>query len=386
MTLPRRPARLPLPAWWIMGLLAVKLIWALGYSYFFFHVHPASSDTWGDFDQSRQLAQLIDTPEDFFSLALPIHGQWADLLHYAFWNNLKENLYILLVLGMNLVTFQNPYADTVLYALLTFTGWVRFIRLLTALYPGRAPGWYCVPFLLPTFLFCCSGLNADGLVFALLGWISWDAYRLFVTRQKVSLVRFVLLCFLLACFKAYLFAFLLTMMVSWWLVYRRGLRPVYGWACLGGLGLVLFALTIPEQVSRQHLYLQLNYNAFLPVAPLEATSSGYLSRLPLAVWTGLFRPAPWETVYARYLFSGLEVWGLWLLWLYGLFRRVHRPFFQDTWLLTVLALWLLIGYTIPIMSAIVRYRALSYPIILAFCLLPLLRPRVPQKPFSQKAL
>ena len=386
MAHPRRPGKLPLPTSWMAGLLAIKLIWAFGYTYLYFHLYPASSDSWGYFDQSRQLAHLIHTPADFFRLALPIHGHWTDIFHYDFWNNLKENLYVLLILGMNLVTGHNPYLDTLLYALLTFTGWVRLIRLLVAYYPGLEPWWYCVPFLLPTFLFCYSGLHSDGLIFTLLGWFAWDAYRLFVLKDKPSLARFLLLCFLLACFKAFLFAFLLTLLVAWWLVYRRGIPIVYGWICLVALDVAVFLLTIPEQVSRQHLYLQLHYTAFLPDPPLEGSLKGYLGRFPRAAWSAFFRPAPWELAQARYIWSGLEVWGLWALWLYGLFRRVRRPFFLDSWLLLTVSLWLLIGYTIPILSAIVRYRALLFPFVLAFCLLPLLISRDGSKRFTQKLL
>ncbi|TDX00655.1 hypothetical protein [Dinghuibacter silviterrae] len=363
--------KLPLPLSWIAGLLAVKLIWALGYTYLYFSLYPKSSDAWGFFDQSRQLAYLIHTPSDFFNLALPFHGPWTDIFHYHFWNNLKQNLFVLILLGMNLVTMHNPFVDTVVYALLTFTGWVRFLRLLTSLYPGLDPWWYCVPFLLPTFLFCYSGLHPDGLVFALLGWIALDAYRLFVEggRDGRAIARLIALILLLAILKAFLVVLLLILAAAWWLFYKKRQN---GWRWLGGLTLLFFMATLPEQVTVQHQYLQLPYGHFLPVLPLSASWSGYVARLPAAAWNAFFRPAPWDMANAFYIPCGLEVWALWAIWTLGRIKRVRTTFYTDSWLFMTLAFWLLIGLTIPILSALIRYRSLMFPFVLAFSLLPLL--------------
>lgn len=381
------PAPLPLPTRWVVGLLGVKLLCALGYAYLYFHLRPATSDVWGYYDQSRQLAGMIHTPADFFNYALPTHGSWSFWMHYNAWNNLKENVYVVLLLVMNLLTGGNVYADTVLFAVLTFTGWLRLIRLFRALYPGRAHVWYALPFLLPTFLFCYSGLHSDGLIFALLGWFAWDAYRLFVSvaphsegdaaplrpaegtaPRRPPVWRFVLICLLFACFKAFFLVLLLLLVLAW------RLRRPYGWLFLTVAGALLLAVTIPEQVSRQQDYLalhELRPESATTAQPLTAGS--YLSHLPGAVWTGLFRPAPWEG--SKYLVSALEVWLLWLLLMYGFTRRVRRSFFEASWAWLTVMFCLLIGYTIPVMGAVIRYRALLFPLVLGLCLLPLVRPR-----------
>src|SRR5271155_5598038 len=122
--------KLPLPAPWMVGLLAIKMTFALGYTYYFFHLHPHISETWGYFAQSRQLAtQLIHSPKDFIDQAFPYMQGWHDMLHYSFWNSLKEALFVMILMAMNLITGHNPYIDTVLYCLLTFTGWISFLRL-----------------------------------------------------------------------------------------------------------------------------------------------------------------------------------------------------------------------------------------------------------------
>jgi hypothetical protein len=388
MAYARRPGKLPLPARWIAGLLLIKLCWALGYSYYFFQLHPHTSDVWDYFAQSRQIVRETHSFRDFVWLAFPTVTHAGDLLHYAFWNDLKNNLYVLLLLLMNLFTWSNPYADTLLFALLTFTGWIRFIRLLQALYPGLKPGWYCAPFLLPTFLFCFSGLHSDGLIFALLGWIAWDAYQVFVldppSPERVW-IRLAVCCFLLACMKAYLFVFLILVLApAWYGVYRRGLRPVYAWALMAGLGVSVFLLTIPEQSARQQAYLSLPYQHFLPEPSLDTSLRGYLLRFPLALWNGFFRPG----LSGPYILSTVETWSLLLLFLYSVAKRVRRSFYENTWLYLTCITWLLVGYTIPILGAVIRYRSLFFPFLLGFCLLPLVSRGNPlrQKGLSQKAL
>src|ERR1700761_5739430 len=59
-------APLPLPTRWVVGLLGVKMLCALGYAYLYFHLRPGTSDVWGYYDQSRQLAAMIHSSADFF--------------------------------------------------------------------------------------------------------------------------------------------------------------------------------------------------------------------------------------------------------------------------------------------------------------------------------
>lgn len=378
MPLPRRPGKLPLPARWIAGLFGLKLIWALGYTYYFFQVSPHSSDVWGYFAQSRQEARLIHSPADFFQYAFPTLDHPGDLLHYAFWNNLKENIYLLLLLGMNLVTFHNPFADTLLFCLLTFTGWIRFIRLLQALYPGLAPGWYCVPFCLPVFLFCYSGLHSDGLIFALLGWIAWDGYRLLPgsgvsTRRTATTLRFGICCILLACLKAYLFIFLVTLCAAWWGAGIYPAKKVYAWVFLLASGAAILLFSVPEQAARQHEYLQANFLAAVTLSPMSPTVKDYFLGFPHALITGWLRPFPWETGSLRYIYAGLELLGVWALCLWGM--RLRRSFFEASWMYLAGVICLLAGYTIPVAGALLRYRALFFPFVIAFSLFPILQRR-----------
>ncbi len=408
----------PLPAVWMTVLLGIKIIVALSQSYLYFKVYPATTDAYGWFDQSRQLAFLVHTPREFYHYALPGADGWSDLFHYNFWNNLKQNILVLILYGMNTITFHNPYTDTLIYSFLTFMGWISLIRLLKGLYP-HSPNWvYCLPFLSPTFLFFYSGLHADGLVFALLAYLAYKIWAwlgrpgadgpgkahsdppivpesrarpsdpptvpeshmtpLHPSASRLNL-GFFLSAALLFCMKPYLILLIAPLVTGWWLVYRKGYPTGKTWWFIFILSLGLFIGSGPEQMAQKQAYLNLHEIHSPPMDPPNPLFHfwSYLAGFPQALWKGIGRPAFWETVYGKYLFCGVESICLWILVVIALLYRPKSQgslyFFEKGWLYFCLLNILLIGYTIPLAGGLVRYRALFYPFILAFSLFPLMR-------------
>ncbi|GEM_PF-5225244 len=352
----------PLPLPWMGGLLGIKVGVALVYAWVFFHLSPHTSDTWGYFDQSRQEAALIHSPGDFWHYSFPHIQHWSELLHYAFWNNLKENVFVLILLGLNFLTGANPYLDSVLFALLTFPGWVAFLRLLKALYPGLRPWLYIIPFLLPTFLFCYSGMHSDGLVFAVLGFICYDMYRR-------AWWRFALGCLILLALKEYMLVFLLPICLGNWMTYGLRIRVRYAWMAMVAAGVTLLLASIPEQAAHLLDFLHRPTKSPYIMTPLTGSVPDYIAHLPRVAVNVFLRP--WAP--ARYLLSGVEIWALVALWVWSRFHRppgTPCPFFGNSLLFYTLIIWLLIGYTCPSLGALIRYRALFFPFIIAYTLLP----------------
>jgi hypothetical protein len=416
--IPAISRKLPLASFWMAALLGIKVFVALCQAYLYFHLYPATSDAWGWFDQSRQLAGLIHDPQAFYRYALPHAEQWTDIFHYNFWNNVKQNIVVLILYGLNPLTFKNPYTDTLICSFLTFIGWIALLRLLKGLYPGW-PSWvYCLPFLFPTFLFFYSGLHADGLIFALLGWFGYRIW-IFLGRPSASkgpaapsspapstipatsgstipstsqapsgspvssggIWVFFPPAVLLFCMKPYLMLLLLPLSLGWWLVYHKGVSVTKAWGLILFLSVVILIGSGPEQMAQRQAYLDLHM-IFSP--PLDQSNPGfhvgaYLAYFPKALWKGIARPAIGEPAYGKYLYCGIESL---CLWLFALTTLLYRPkndrslpfyeFYGLGWLYFCFLNILLIGYTIPLVGGLVRYRALFYPFILSFTLFPLI--------------
>jgi hypothetical protein len=374
---PEASRTLPLSRSGVLVLFFIKLGAALAYGYIIGNFAPGEGDCWGYFEASRQLAAAIHSTSDFFYWCFPSLTHWTALFHYAFWNDLRGNCFELLLLVMNGVTAHNFYTDTLLLCMLTFGGWLQFLRLMNTLFPGYASWIYALPFLFPSFLFFYSGLHPDSIVFALLGFISFDLYRIMTEDRVRRLVRVRLIgCFcLLAIFKVFLLLLLLPLLAGWWFG-----RPGYHWlgcrwAIILAGTILIFAATHGEIASRQQSYLSLRSHSGLATLPLEPTFSSFVKHLPDALWRGFWSPAPWGSAPLLYRLAGGEVLILWALFVYGAIKRVrwHWSFYEAGWIYLAAVNWLLIGYTIPILGALIRYRSLFLPFLLPLFLFPVIR-------------
>lgn len=385
------PHTLPLSRGGVLALFFIKLTFALAYGYILGHFAPGQGDSWGYFVTSRELAAAIHSPSDFFFWCFPSVSHPSELLHYAFWNSLKGNCFEIGLTAMNLVTAHNYYTDTLLLCMLTFGGWLQFLRLLYALFPGHARWTYVLPFLFPSFLFFYSGLHPDSILFALLGFISFDLYLIIAGKRIMPLVwiRLIACCCLLASFKIFLLLLLLPVLAGWWLARRTpGAAPLTtkrlilaAWAVILGGTLLIFAATLPEIASRQQLYFSAHAVNALVSKPLAPTLSSFAVHLPGALWNGFGPLASWASVPLLYRLAGCEVLVLWALVIYGWIKRTRWrwSFYEAGWIYFAAVNWLLIGYTITAWGAIIRYRDLFLPFLGAFLFFPLIRGLFPAR-------
>jgi hypothetical protein len=161
------------------------------------------------------------------------------------------------------------------------------------------------------------------------------------------------------------------------------LVSLYSWINPHILTLIPRALS-----SRQHEYQSLTGNSRIPLPLLEPTWNSLCQVLPDALFNGLFQPIPGAGGQKIYLFFSLELYAIWIIVMIALyFRFIHKttaPFrsnpspskptslsprhFSIACLLLAIPGMLLIGYIIPFVGAIVRYRSIYLPFLLAPCL------------------
>jgi len=377
---PRYSRSLPLPRHWVLGLFGTKLGCALAYGYFLSH-SPSSSDSWADFTGSIYYGRLIHSIPDFFTYSFPDVNRWADILHYRFWNDLKSNCFQVILMGMNLVTLKNYYTDALLFSTFTFLGWLQFIRLCCILYPANPPVTYLLPFLCPTFLFFYSGLHPDGLLFALLGFISLDAYRIVSgTAAKWTRSRLIV-CFCgLLVLKIYLFFLVGIVWAVWGMYYLEGSRLRKAWILMIFLTLVLFVGGATEMAERQHLYWGMVSHGAIGGSPLEPTLSSYLQHFPGALKDAFLPIVTGSFNNLLYWVAGAELMVLWILLALNLIkwrgRQTSLTFYEAGWIYFIAINWLVLGYTIPVLGALIRYRSLLLPFAMALLIFPLLKGRI----------
>jgi hypothetical protein len=132
--------------------------------------------------------------------------------------------------------------------------------------------------------------------------------------------------------------------------------------------LVIIAFDIPRAIAaRQNEFYQLEGHSRLWLPALDGTWHSILKALPAATLNGLFEPLPGSGGQLIYLAFSAELLLIWAIVLISLLRRrrqIFSPF--NTFCLTfALTGMLTIGLIIPFAGAIVRYRSIYLPFLLA---------------------
>ncbi len=163
---------------WLTGLFIIKVCAGLAYAWFYsLPAYKPGSDTWRFFDLSISETDLL------------LHHPWnfiKELFYYgyeksgnlfegenSYWNDLKDNMMIKLMALVNVFTFKNYYANIIFFNFLFFFGPVAFFRIMNRSYQGKKILLIAFVFLIPSFLFWCSGIHKDGLIFSAIALIMY---------------------------------------------------------------------------------------------------------------------------------------------------------------------------------------------------------------------
>jgi len=197
-----------------------------------------------------------------------------------------------------------------------------------------------------------------------------------LTEIKISIKRIVyLLCLLILLFLIRNFVALSVMpaVIAYFITRHRKRHSLLVFTTVFICCTAAFFLTsfLPEgfnlplkTAERQYAFLELKGNSYLPIDTLDGNISSYLNVLPQALNHVFIRPYISETNSALYIFSFAEI----ALVFFLIIRLVIKPstafkqLMQDPLILsfTMIALinYIIIGYTVPFLGAIVRYRSL----------------------------
>jgi hypothetical protein len=283
----------------------------------------------------------------------------------------------------NIFSGGNFFVNTVLFNFFVFFGPVAFYRIYIRLFPGKKLLLIIALFLLPSLLYFSAGIHKDGLVFLALGLCCYNIF--FMTRDRFTVVRLtglitgLVIIFLMRNF------LLITLLpaITAWLISERNKKFILQTFMLVYL-LFIFAfffagkihpsLDLPQYVStRQIAFVEIakSGQSSININPLFPHFRSFLNNSPQALNHSLMRPYLTERFSLLYIFAAIEIFIYELIFLaFLLFAQAKRkvdPFVYFGIFFSI-SMFLMIGYTIPIIGAIVRYRSIYFP----FVILPLL--------------
>lgn len=344
-------------------------------------VDGALNDTWTHhFNSLKQTELLLQDPGEYFA-GIFRHAEINGVRSFfsstnSFWNGLKWSAYIRLISIFNCFSFGNYFINVIFYSYITFWGVVAMYRVMNDQLRSSRRLLIIGCFLVPSFLYWCSGLHKDGLTFLALAMIVYHFY-FHVLRNTAGLSSYAMMLlgfFILFIFRNHFIVVLVPALLAWYLAEKRPRRRFKIFALVYITGAVLFfglkyihpELDFPSIVAeKQQAFNQLTGGkTSIPVKDVEPNAIGFLKTLPQAVSLSVLRPYLSDIHKPVIIPAFIELVLLWVLFALSLFVRKQKVSFTPFGLFItffVISVFLMLGYTVNNMGAVARYRSVIFP-------------------------
>lgn len=295
---------------------------------------------------------------------------------YSYWNNLRTNLLSKMLSIFDLFSFRNFWINTLFYNFLVFFGCVALYKVFIKIFPKSFYAIIFCIFILPSALFYSAMIHRDGLILLSVSMIIYHLFFLMnegtiAWKRIIIVILFLILIFLL---RNFVFITLIPALVAWIIAQKfpknAFISFIITYAITGILffssGFISARTNLPQYVSlRQQSFIEIGKagNSTINIQPLHPTFKSFLNNAPEAVNHTLFRPYLTEISRHQNLPFALEILLFEILFLIFIFY--HKKIFPINPLIYFcvffsLSIFLMIGYTVPIIGAIVRYRSIYF--------------------------
>ncbi len=369
-------------------LFVIKIV--AGFAYAWLYASPqyiATADTWHFYNDSlKETDWLLRDPIGFIKdLFYSPYNQTSNLFlsGSSYWNDLKDNVFIKLMAVINVFTNKSYYTNIIVFNFLFFFGPVALYRLVQPLWNYNKWWLIAFTFLMPSFLFWCSGVHKDGLLFSAL-MISVYCFHQQIIQHRFLWKHSLLMLFCFAVLFALRNVVLVLLLPALTAFYVSNTKPHYQWfvfTCFYAVGFLLFfvlphlspALNFPQYIiNKQTEFNALPGNSKIVLPALQPTLFSLTRFFPYALDLIFLRPHWSDVKGILYLFSFLEntfVMVVMLVWVcfHQSLKKINSLLI--CFLFFSISVWLLCGYTVTFSGATARYKSLTTPLFIAFLFL-----------------
>lgn len=374
-----------MPARILILLFLLKVFAGVIYGFIYSRIpdHKIYADTWRFYYESLDETDLLfHDPVQYLTNIFhnPYNRGYERLFSgtHSYWSDLKSNIMVKLVSVFNIFSLRNYYINAIFYSFLTFFGPVALYRLYVTIFPGKNFYLLAGCFLIPSFLYWCSGIHKDGLIFMAIAFIMYNMQQMNAekgTGFKRSAYIIACLIFILP-MRNYVSVALIPPLLAWLMIKKFKQRPWLSFVVVYSFFGTLFFITrffdpkinLPLSFSiRQAEFIKLKGNSYIETTRLKPGFKSFVNNLPEALNHSLLRPYPTEVKNVQYLLAAIEVIAfiiLIIMFLYKGKRVFDKPSVLFAFFFS-LSLFMIIGYIIPNIGAIVRYRSILLPLTIA---------------------
>ena len=371
----------------ILGLFFIKVAAGIAIGWISLHWYGSGNDYWDLNRESWNEYQLmIHHPGEYFSnlFSSGYEGGYDGIFssYDSYWNDLRGNVVIKLLSVFNIFSRGDYYVNSLFFNFLVFFAHVTLYRLFIQLYPGKNTLVILGSFVLPSALYFSSGIHKDGLMFLLLSVVIYTIFQGLrknaFTAKRLSLILAGM--FALFIVRNYTCLVLVPAALAWIIAVRtkKNTLLIFGVVYLSA-GLLLSGLSVVTGgrmnplkviVQKQSDYLNLGSSeTSIPLQKLQPNLASFTLNAPQAIDHSLLRPYIWELPTKSILPFNLELLLYEILFLVFIFFRsqaapgLKHPYILFT-IFFCLGGFLLIGYIVPALGAIIRYRGIYFPFLI----------------------
>lgn len=365
---------------------------ALGWIYHFYY---PGGDTIYVFEDATTLAHLASTDFSAYIQAIFTGRFLPEGLHYV--EQPRALFFARIVSFFSLITANNYWLTAVYCSLLSFGAVWYLCTVLVRLFGHRRATAAAFLFY-PSAVFWSAGIIKESIalsfvcliVACMLWWVRKEQKS---GKEKAML----LFCFLLSAWllwkiKYYYAAVLVPLAISVMVLYHLRIRLLYKVLSAGGVFVVLlwiaswlhpnlhFSNLLRVLVANHDLFLQVSEPGdTIGFIQLQPHLKSLLQNFPLALFSGLFRPLPWDGSTTLHLLNGLENLALLSIVLLGLYSWLAGKIVVQEKLLVsaavayILLLSVLLAFSTPNFGTLMRYKAVFLPYLSLVACKPLLK-------------
>jgi hypothetical protein len=365
----------------------IRIAASLVSAYFNLYYYPFSDPLSFHIYAVEEFNLLFSDPakyfSDFFSDTRGNHYSGFFATSDSFWNDAKSNLIIKLLSVFDIFSGKNFFINSLFYNFLVYFGVVALFKVFNKAFPGSFfPVIFCI-FLLPSALFFSSMIHRDGLTLLSLSMVIYQLY--FLLNDKFSIKRILLILFFLLMIlvlRNFVFITLIPALIAWIIAHHKKNFAFLSFVMVYSTLVILFfssssissKIDLPNfVVERQQVFIETARQgaSSITINPLKPNFFSFLKNAPQALEHALLRPHLSKITNIIYAPFVLEILLFGILFLVFIFFKKKISKVDPLSLFCIffsVSMLFVIGYTVPIVGAIVRYRSIYF----IFLMLPVL--------------
>ena len=349
-------------------------------------------------DSEKGLAILFNT--DSYYNSYSSFNYQTGFPAYSYYINKNTFFICRLSSILYLLSFKSFIVTSLLTSVFSYIGIWKFYRLLNLLYPNKEKAFAYIVLFMPSLIFWGGGIMKDSYMLGATCWTTYCFYYILIARKKIfwNVCFLALNVFMILNCKPYILISLIPGVLFWinnsylknvkntlirilvfpaliLIFISSGILIFNGLSASMGVYGSLEGAIKKAQITQDDLLNEWHYGGNnYKLERIDGSISGFLSSAPLAIFTAIFRPLPWEIGSPTMVVSAIENTLLLFFVLYALVRigpfNFFRTIFNDPFLVCCLVFSLLFAFGVGIagtnFGALVRYKIPLMPFFFSF--------------------